>query len=471
MRERHFPGWCAAPASDQNEPPAGTPPGHVLRCSIGKLAVCGPIEVWRGADAFAGNAQDDLLTDHSRAMTTMLKIDGQLTHFANPVADAERPYPDALKDIICVAKAVEAIRDIRTWPNYEATPLHALNAMAKELNLASIWYKDESQRFGLKSFKALGGAFAVARQLQAAVQARTGKRPSTSALLAGDCKADVAGLVVSCATDGNHGRSVAWGAQLFGCGCIIYVHRDVSEGRQQAIEAFGAEVIRIAGNYDASVRQADADAKAHGRMIVSDTSYEGYMEIPKDVALGYTVMLDEIVQQLDGEIPTHVFVQGGVGGLASAIGGYFWDLWGRRRPRLVIVEPEQANCLQLSARAGQPVAVTGNLETLMAGLACGEVSALAWQILAVGADDFMTVSEEAVPATMRLLAKGFGQDPAIEAGESAVPGLAAVLIARNQPAFSEALGLGPDSRVLVIGTEGATDPELYRTLVAETSAA
>jgi diaminopropionate ammonia-lyase len=404
-------------------------------------------------------------TDQSRTMTTMLKIDGQLTHFANPFADADRPYPDELKDIVCVAKAAEVIRDIRSWPNYQATPLHALNSMAKEADVASIRYKDESQRFGLKSFKALGGAFAVARQLQAAVQARTGKRPTTSALLAGDCKADVAELVVSCATDGNHGRSVAWGAQLFGCGCVIYVHSDVSEGRKVAIEAFGAKVIRTSGNYDASVRQADADAKANGRMIVSDTSYEGYMEIPKDVALGYTVMLDEIVQQLEGEIPTHVFIQGGVGGLASAICGYFWDLWGSRRPRLVVVEPEQANCLQLSARAGKPVTVTGSLETLMAGLACGEVSALAWQILTVGADDFMTVSEEAVPATMRLLAKGFGQDPAIEAGESAVPGLAAVLIARNSSSISQALGLGTDSRVLVIGTEGATDPEVYRALV------
>lgn len=395
----------------------------------------------------------------------MLNIPGTLTHFANPPADAARPYSDALKEVICVDKAAEAIRDIRSWPNYEATPLHSLASMARAANMAAIHYKDESQRFGLKSFKALGGAYAVARQLQLAVEARTGKRPGTAQLLSGDCKADVAELVVSCATDGNHGRSVAWGAQLFGCGCVIYVHRDVSEGRKQAMEAFGAQVIRIDGNYDDSVRQADADAKAHGRIIVSDTSYEGYMEIPKDVALGYTVMLDEIVGQLGGEIPTHVFVQGGVGGLASAVGGYFWDLWGARRPRLVIVEPEQANCLQLSAKAGKPVAVTGSLETLMAGLACGEVSSLAWQILSVGADDFLTISEEAVPATMRLLAAGFERDPAIEAGESAVPGLAAALIARQDPALSAALGLDASSRVLVIGTEGATDPALYRKLV------
>ena len=189
------------------------------------------------------------------------------------------------------------------------------------------------------------------------------------------------------------------------------------------------------------------------------------MEIPKDVALGYTVMLSELVEQLDGEIPTHVFVQGGVGGLASAVCGYFWDLWGEQRPRCVIVEPQDANCLQQSAQAGEPVVVEGDLNTLMAGLACGEVSALAWQILATGGDDFMTLSEDAVPATMRLLAKGYETDSAVEAGESAVPGLAAALLAAQSTEYAAKLGLNGDSKVLVIGTEGATDPDLYKELV------
>ncbi|MEH6578522.1 MAG: diaminopropionate ammonia-lyase [Amphritea sp.] len=395
----------------------------------------------------------------------MLKLNGTLTHFANPVANSENVYSDTQRDVISVAKAAEAIADIKTWPAYDVTPLHSLAAMAEEVGLGAIWYKDESQRFGLKSFKALGGAYAVACQLQKVLQERLGKRPSITDLLDGRLKDEVAEIVVSCATDGNHGRSVAWGAQMFGCGCVIYIHRDVSEGRKQAMEAFGAEVIRIAGNYDESVRLADSEAKANGRIIVSDTSYEGYMEVPKDVALGYTVMLAEIVEQLDGNIPTHVFVQGGVGGLASAVAGYFWDLWGERRPRFIIVEPEQANCLQLSAKAGEPVVVGGDLETLMAGLACGEVSALGWQILSNGADDFMTLSEEAVADTMSLLAKGYASDPAIEAGESAVPGLAAAVIARQQEPFANALNLDAKSKVLVIGTEGATDPELYQQLV------
>lgn len=395
----------------------------------------------------------------------MLGIDGKLTHFSNPKAQTDCHYPDNLKAIISVAKSDNAVADITSWPNYSVTPLYSLTSLANTAKVDRIWYKDESRRFGLKSFKALGGAYAVARQLQLALQERIGNYPSITELLQGHWKTEVAELVVSCATDGNHGRSVAWGAQMFGCGCIIYIHNDVSEGRKKAMEAFGATVIRIDGNYDDSVREADTDAKKNKRIIVSDTSYEGYMEIPKDVALGYTVMLSEIVEQLEGEIPSHIFVQGGVGGLASAMAGYFWDLWGSKRPRLIIVEPETANCLQQSAMAGEPVTVGGEHQTLMAGLACGEVSVLAWQILQTGADDFMTLSEDAIPSTMCLLARGYQHDPAIEAGESAVAGLAALLLASQSTEYRKSLDLNAQSKILVIGTEGATDPEVYQQLV------
>ncbi|UXI04702.1 diaminopropionate ammonia-lyase [Photobacterium sp. TY1-4] len=394
-------------------------------------------------------------------------VHGTLTHFANPGAHPNNVYSPEQQAVLSVASAAQAIEEIQRWPGYAVTPLHSLSHLSQAAGIDRLWYKDESQRFGLKSFKALGGAYAVARQLQAVLKARYGKQPTITELLKGQWQSEAAEVVVSCATDGNHGRSVAWGAQLFGCGCVIYIHRDVSEGRKRAMEQYGAEVIRISGNYDESVRLADEEARKHNRVIVSDTSYEGYMEIPKDVALGYTVMLGEIVDQLAGAIPTHVFIQGGVGGLASAVCGYFWDLWGKKRPRLIIVEPEQANCLQQSARAGKPVVVDGDLETLMAGLACGEVSALAWTILANGADDFLTLSEAAIGQTMRLLASGYHGDPAIEAGESAVPGLAAALIARESNQFAQALGLDESSRVLVIGTEGATDPALYQQLISQ----
>ncbi|MCP4406958.1 MAG: diaminopropionate ammonia-lyase, partial [Gammaproteobacteria bacterium] len=207
---------------------------------------------------------------------------------------------------------------------------------------------------------------------------------------------------------------------------------------------------------------ADLEAGKHGRIIVSDTSYPGYKDIPRDVALGYTVMLKEAVEQMQGAIPSHVFIQAGVGGLAAAVCAYFWELWGSRRPRFIVVEPEQANCLQQSAIAGNPVTVEGDLDTLMAGLACGEVSELAWEILNSGANDFMTISEDAVPACMRLLARG---NPAIEAGESAVAGIASVIAARDDAELSEQLGLDDNSIIFVIGTEGATDPEVYNKLM------
>ena len=391
----------------------------------------------------------------------MKSVNGKLTHYSNPLAKPELDYSRKLQDIASLAKSEDAVSEISQWPGYKETPLHRLENLAQDIGIQQIYYKDESQRFHLKSFKALGGAYAVARQLQKKVEEKTGQSPTIADLLANKHDDIISQAVISCATDGNHGRSVSWGCQMFGCQCIIYIHRDVSEGRKQAMEAFGAKVIRITGNYDDSVKQADTEAKEHGRIIVSDTSYEGYMDIPRDVALGYTVLLAESVRQMQGDMPTHVFIQGGVGGLASAVCAYFWELWGDKRPRFIIVEPEQANCLQESARAGKPVVVEGDLDTLMAGLACGEVSALAWQILETGANDFLTINEEAVPATMQLLA----QDYDIEAGESAVAGLAALITACNDSALKKQLGLDSTSRVFILGTEGATDPEVYQRLI------
>jgi len=391
---------------------------------------------------------------------------GRVVCFHNSKADSQLAYGVDRQSILSLEKAELAMSTISSWPNYQITPLHELSAMAQKTNIGEIYYKDESTRFGLKSFKALGGAFAVTRFLQQHLaqtdDSLNGSEPTMEALLSGQFKDQLKDVVVSCATDGNHGRSVAWGAQMFGCQCIIYIHRDVSAGRQAAMEAYDAQVIRITGNYDESVRQAALDAVTHNRVIISDTSYPGYTEIPANVALGYTVMLAETVTQLNGIIPTHVFIQAGVGGLAAAVCGYFWDLWGVDRPRFVIVEPEQANCLQESAKAGELRVVEGDLETLMAGLACGEVSQIAWQILDHGTDDFITLSEDAVAPSMIALQQ---HTPSIEAGESAVAGLAATLVAAGNAQWREELGLDERSRVLVLGTEGATDPELYQELV------
>ncbi len=310
--------------------------------------------------------------------------------FHNPHAAARRAYGPAEAAVLNMEGLAAAKREIATWPAYEPTPLRNLPDLASELGLARLWYKDESERFGLNSFKALGGAYAVFRLLRREVERATGTTDFTTDDLIGETHAGVTRrITVTCATDGNHGRAVAWGAKLFGCRAVIFVHGTVSEGRVAAIARYGAEVVRVPGNYDDSVRHAAATAKKNGWHVISDTSYPGYMDVPRDVMHGYMVMADEAVTQLPVKIvPTHVFVQAGVGGLAAAICATFWLRWGATRPRLIVVEPTEADCLYRSAVAGKPETVPGNLDTIMAGLSCGEVSLLAWEILKSGADDF-----------------------------------------------------------------------------------
>lgn len=388
--------------------------------------------------------------------------------FLNSACARDAAYGDARREILGQPALALARTEIRSWPGYAVTPLHSLQSIARQLKVAGVHYKDEGGRFGLGSFKALGGAYAVARLLCQLVGRQVGRPVTTADLLAGPCR-DLAGkITVTCATDGNHGRSVAWGAELFGCRCVIYIHATVSEGRRRAIEHYGATVVRTAGNYDDSVRQADSDARAMGRHVISDTSYEGYLDVPRDVMQGYQLMVDEAAQQL-GETPTHVFVQGGVGGLAAAVCGYFWERLGPARPQLVVVEPDRADCLMQSARSGKITAVHGALDTLMAGLACGEVSWLAWEILAQGADAFAVIDDDAAVATMRLLAAPAAGDPAIAAGESAVAGLAAAIGVAQHEQQRAALAIDDQSRLLFFGSERDTDPALYTRLVGRSS--
>ncbi len=387
----------------------------------------------------------------------------------NPrAAPRAEPYGSARARILNLAGFVAAEEEVRRWPGYAATPLHRLPGMAAKLGVAAIHYKDECGRFGLKSFKALGGAYAVFRLLSKAVAARNGGEPVDSRQLIAGRWRDIAQTVtVTCATDGNHGRSVAWGARLFGCRCIIYVHESVSDGRCAAIAQYGAEVIRVPGTYDDSVRHAAHEARRNGWTVVSDTTYEGYHEIPIDVMHGYGVMAREIVMALGNEPPTHVFVQAGVGALAASVCAAFWLAWDARRPELVIVEPIQADCHFQSGVAGKPIAVTGNLDTVMAGLACGEVSPLAWEVVDAGANAYVVVDDRFALDAMRALAAPAPGDPAIVAGETGASGLAALLAAKDHAEIWQTLGLDGRSRVLLIGSEGDTDPEIYRQIVAQ----
>ncbi|TAK49507.1 MAG: diaminopropionate ammonia-lyase [Betaproteobacteria bacterium] len=368
----------------------------------------------------------------------------------NPRAAARaQPYPVALA--LDAEGFAVAAREISAWPGYAPTPLLELPALATALGLAELRYKDERGRFGLKSFKALGGAYAVRRVLS--------RQPRP-----------VQDVTVTCATDGNHGRSVAWGAQLFGCRCVIFIHETVSEGRAAAIRRYGAEVRRVKGNYDDAVRHAADAAAKNGWHVVSDTSYEGYRDVPRDVMHGYGVMAGEILAQWPADrVPTHVFVQAGVGALAAALCASFWLHWRERRPRCVVVEPSRADCFYRSIEAGRPVAVHGDLDTVMAGLACGEVSALAWEVLATGADAVVAIDDAYALEAVRVLAAPRAGDPVVVAGETGGAGLAALLALQARPELRAQLALGGDSAVLLLGSEGDTDPEIYRRIVGRSA--
>lgn len=403
-------------------------------------------------------------------MTQILRAEG-IASYPNPLAvSATTPYGKARAAILSCEGFDAAEREISQWPGYAPTPLHTLPALASRLGLGALWYKDESSRFGLKSFKALGGAYAVFRLIQKAIAAAHGGHQATPAeILAGQYRDIVSALTVTCATDGNHGRSVAWGAQLFGCRCVIYIHATVSEGRRAAIAHYGAEVIRVPGNYDDSVRHAAAEAERNGWTVVSDTTYEGYRDIPIDVMHGYGVMAREMVRQLGDELPTHVIVQAGVGALAASVCAAFWLAWGERRPVFIIAEPEQADCFFQSGQAGRPVAVHGDLDTVMAGLACGEVSPVAWEILSGGANHYTTVGDRFALEAMRVFALPQDGDAAIVSGETGGTGLGLLLAAAGEPAVRQALGLDANARVLLIGSEGDTDPVIYREVVGRSA--
>ena len=386
--------------------------------------------------------------------------------YANPrrIRDRGRPSP------LTPAAFDAAEREICSWPDYRPTPLILLDDLAESLGLEAIWYKDEAHRFGLRSFKALGGAYAVLRLLQDIVARHTGKTPTSEQLRSGAHHDITAQITVTTATDGNHGRAVAWGAQQFHCGCVIFVPRACSRNRERAIAAFGAEVIRSSGDYDATVARCAETAKELGWIIVSDTSWEGYEHTPAVVMQGYGVMMREVASQLPAaQVPTHLFVPGGVGGLAASVYESASQLWRESCPRLIVVEPLGAACLYESALAGVPTPAVGEVHTIMAGLDCGRVSPLAWDILVGGADFFMTVPDSVVPDGMRLLATGASSHVSIVAGESAVAGLAALLQAARDSRLRFQLGLQPDSSVLLLGTEGDTDPELYHQLTGRSA--
>lgn len=362
------------------------------------------------------------------------------------------------------SSGIEAERFFARQPGYGATPLHSLPALAREIGIGALHVKDESERLGLNSFKALGGMYAVARLVLEEAGKILGRSLGFDEIDTPPVRAIAAKIVVACATDGNHGRSVAAGARLTGATARIFVHSGVSCERRAAIERLGAVVVPVAGIYDDAVAEAARVCAEQAWHHVSDTSWPGYERIPGHVMQGYTLLMSEALVQLP-LAPTHVFVQAGVGGLAASLAAWLMLRFGAERPRFIVVEPARAACLFGSMRAGRAIRIPRSEATVMAMLECYAPSPVAWRVLTRAADAFMTVDEDDAIATMRRLALPCGADPALVSGESGGVGLAGVLCAHGDAHLRAAISLTPHSRVLVINTEGATDPARFEALV------
>lgn len=365
------------------------------------------------------------------------------------------------------AAAENAWRFHRSLPTYERTRLVSLETAARDLGVKAIYLKDESTRFGLKAFKGLGGSYAVFRILCD----RLGLDPRTavfSDFAAEEIRAKCSEVVFVTATDGNHGKGVAWASRLFGCKAYVYLPGGSVEARRKAIEDAGAEkAVILDQNYDKVVQYARRQAEENGWILVQDTAWEGYEEIPRWIVEGYLTMGAEIVEQLDGVVPTHVFLQAGVGAMAGGILGYLSNVFAAKEPVFTIVEPLVVPCLYESAKAGDGRirSIQGDPVTIMAGLNCGTPCLVTWPTIRDRAGFYFACTDEVTKTAMRELARFPKEEERVVAGESGAVPYGALLEVIKDPAMKEEMGLGEDSVILLISTEGATDPEGYERIV------
>lgn len=371
-------------------------------------------------------------------------------------------------DSVATARAFHA-----SFPQHDATPLARLDGMAASLGLSGLFVKDESYRFGLNAFKVLGGSFAMARY----IAEETGKDVAEcdfTYLISDELQKDFGQATFFTATDGNHGRGVAWAANRLGQKAVVRMPKGSAQARFDNIAKEGAEVSIEELNYDDCVRMAAREAEATERgVIVQDTAWDGYEKIPSWIMQGYGTMAAEAAEQLRAqgiERPTHVFVQAGVGSLAGAMVGFFANVYADNPPVFVIMEAAAADCLYQGAFAadGNPRIVGGDLATIMAGLACGEPNTISWDILRNHATVFLSCPDEVAAEGMRMLAVPMKGDPLVVSGESGAVGMGAVAAIMRDDRYAELrelLGLGADSNVLLFSTEGDTDPERYREIV------
>ena len=349
---------------------------------------------------------------------------------------------DKILNICGEDNVIDAYNLISGWENYKSTPLVKLDKLSKKLNFNNIFYKDESKRFNLKSFKALGGAYAVQKVTK-------GNKSIT----------------VATATAGNHGRSVSWGAKRLGLNCKIFVSEFVSEARADVMRNLGADVVRVKGNYEASLKECIKQSEMNGWEIIQDVAWEGYEEVPKLTMAGYSVMIKEISNQTDQYI-THVFLQAGVGGMASGviagIAKYF-----KRIPKIIIVEPETADCVLQSVREGKMKKIDIKKESIMGGMSCGEVSLVPWKILKNAVNNCISITDENIAQTVAMFEKKYFSDQSIVAGECATPGIISLIASSENKNIKEKLELNEKSNILLMGCEGDADENLYKKLLNE----
>jgi len=337
----------------------------------------------------------------------------------------------------------DAYNSISKWDGYSPTPLISLDKLSKELNLNNIFYKDENKRFNLKSFKALGGAYAVEKVTK-------GNKD----------------IVVATATAGNHGRSVAWGARRLGLKCKIFISEFVSDARGQAMADLGADVIKVKGNYEKSLIECIKQSTENNWQIVQDVAWKDYMLVPKYTMAGYTVMMKEIVDQIKNERITHVILQAGVGGMAGAmvagIARYLDNI-----PITLVVEPDSAACVMESIKTGKIEKIDIQRESLMGGMSCGEVSLVPWDILKNSVKYCISLPDDDIAKTMKLLGNSTFSNEKIIAGENSAPGVISLIASCEDQNIKQKLELDQNSNVLVIGCEGDTDKEMYQKLISQ----
>ena len=337
----------------------------------------------------------------------------------------------------------EAYLNISSWKGYSPTPLIELNKLSKELNLNKIFYKDESKRFDLKSFKALGGAYAVEKISKGNKE-----------------------IVVATATAGNHGRSVAWGAKRLGLKCKIFISEFVTDARGKVMSDLGADVIKVKGNYENSLIECIKRSTQNNWQIVQDVAWKDYTVVPKYTMAGYTVMMKEIVDQIKKNKISHIILQAGVGGMAGAmiagVARYLENI-----PKIIVVEPVSAACVMESIKSSKIEKIDIKRESLMGGMSCGEVSLVPWEILKNSVKYCISLPDDDIAKTMKLLGNASFSNDKIIAGENSAPGVICLITSCEDSKIKEKMELNKDSNILLIGCEGDTDPEMYQKLIKQ----